>query len=158
MMLPNDKLRHFVASLGLVLVLFLWRKCCKINSTQGALLWACVIGFGISLVKEASDYASNISPWCHPTCQVDTKDIATNVVRVLAGVLVMVSGQLLQLLIFYSGNGMCFLSRRQYNGGPMDNSSDIRYPNILKMNELASQASGGVIMMNKQTQPEQHGF
>jgi hypothetical protein len=130
-----------VASLGLVLVLFLWGKCCKIDSTYGALLWACVVSFGIGLAKEATDYASDIWPWCHPTCQADAKDIAANVVGVLAGALVVVSGRLLQRIIFYSGNGMCFLSRRQYNGGPTDDSSEIRHRNILKANESASQAS-----------------
>jgi hypothetical protein len=118
MMLPSDKLWHFVASLGLVLVLFLWRKCCKIDSTQGSLLWACVVSFGIGLAKEATDYYSSdniIWPWCHPTCQADAKDIAANVVGVVAGAVVVVSGRLLQKIIFYySGrNGMCFLSRRQ---------------------------------------------
>jgi len=89
-MVERDKLWHFVASFGLVVVAFgfLTAVPCsrKRLSFNYRLLFSTLFSLTLGFAKEISDALFDNMPWCKPSCHFDGWDIFINIDSILAAV------------------------------------------------------------------------
>ena len=83
MSLSKDKIQHFCVCFAMTILFFCWKRFGSGFPWKLATIWAMIVTFGVGLLKELADYASNRWPWCSPTCQADAMDIAANALGIV---------------------------------------------------------------------------